>query len=98
MIKDLTGKVAVITGAGSGIGRSLAHGFAKKGMKLVLSDINPDTLDKVKVELEKPGQNYLNTSLPQFLEVLRIVNLFIWFRMDFYTIYPFMHFMQRTNA
>jgi len=55
MIKDYEGKVAVITGAASGIGRGLAHGFAKRGMKIVLADIDKENLDKVAKELEEIG-------------------------------------------
>ena len=47
MIKDFRGKVAVITGAASGIGRGLAYGFAKRGMKIVLADIDKENLEKV---------------------------------------------------
>ena len=59
MIKDLKGKVAVITGAGSGIGLSMAHAFAKQGMKLVLADINEKTLKKASRDLEKVGAEVL---------------------------------------
>ena len=33
---DLTGKVAIVTGGGSGIGRQMAHGLAEAGAELVL--------------------------------------------------------------
>ena len=39
-----TGKAAVITGAGSGIGRALARQLNSEGCELFISDINPDTL------------------------------------------------------
>jgi NADP-dependent 3-hydroxy acid dehydrogenase YdfG len=43
-MSTFVGKVAVITGAGSGIGRALALNLAKKGAKLALSDIDSDGL------------------------------------------------------
>ena len=43
MFKD---KVAVITGAGSGIGRALALNLGNQGARLALSDINPAALDE----------------------------------------------------
>lgn len=52
MIKNFKGKVAVITGGASGIGRGLAFGFAKRGMKIVLADIDKENLDNVAKELE----------------------------------------------
>lgn len=41
---SFNGKVVVITGAGSGIGRALAQQMARKGARLALSDINVDAL------------------------------------------------------
>ncbi|CCD94190.1 Short-chain dehydrogenase/reductase SDR [Bradyrhizobium sp. ORS 375] len=43
-MKQLEGKVAVITGAASGIGRALAVACAAEGMKLVLADVDGDGL------------------------------------------------------
>ncbi|MGC5053940.1 SDR family oxidoreductase [Micromonospora sp. DT48] len=45
-MKDLRGKVVVITGAGSGIGRALAIELAAQGARLALSDVAPDGLDR----------------------------------------------------
>jgi NAD(P)-dependent dehydrogenase (short-subunit alcohol dehydrogenase family) len=38
-MRELKGKVAVVTGAASGIGRAMAERFAREGMKLVLADV-----------------------------------------------------------
>lgn len=47
----LSGKVAVITGAGSGIGRALAEQLAKEGCALALADINRENLESLAAEL-----------------------------------------------
>ncbi len=38
-MKEFRGKVAVVTGAASGIGRAMADRFAAEGMRVVLADI-----------------------------------------------------------
>jgi NAD(P)-dependent dehydrogenase (short-subunit alcohol dehydrogenase family) len=45
-MKDFTDKVAVVTGAASGIGRGMAETFIAAGMKVVLSDIETQALDE----------------------------------------------------
>jgi NAD(P)-dependent dehydrogenase (short-subunit alcohol dehydrogenase family) len=60
MIKDFKGKVAVITGGASGIGLGLAKVFAKRGMKLVLSDINKEALDKVSKDFRNQNVDVLS--------------------------------------
>ena len=49
---DLRGKTAIITGAGSGIGRALAMGLAARGCHLALSDIRAATREPLAAELE----------------------------------------------
>jgi NADP-dependent 3-hydroxy acid dehydrogenase YdfG len=49
------GKVAVITGAGSGIGRALAVNLAKKGARLALSDIDTEGLAETVGQAEALG-------------------------------------------
>lgn len=58
-MKDLRGRVAVVTGAGSGIGRALAERFAAEGMKVVIADIETDALDRVRTSLEVQGAEVL---------------------------------------
>lgn len=52
---DIKGKVAVITGAGSGIGRATALAFAKKGASVAISDINDDRIEETKALIQKQG-------------------------------------------
>ena len=54
-MEQLSGKVAVITGAGSGIGRALARAFGAEGMRLMLADIDPEGLDETAAELRAAG-------------------------------------------
>ena len=48
-------RVAVVTGAASGIGRALAGRFAAEGMRVVLADIEQDALDRAVGELRRDG-------------------------------------------
>ncbi len=58
-MKDLTGKVAVVTGAASGIGLALSERFAAEGMKVVLADIEQRALDKAIGGLRDTGKDAL---------------------------------------
>ena len=43
-MQELTGKVAVVSGAASGIGRALAERLAAESMKVVVADVDMDRL------------------------------------------------------
>ena len=56
---SLKGRVAVITGASSGLGKQMAKGFAKQGADLVILARRLERLEELKVELEKEGVKVL---------------------------------------
>lgn len=56
---DFTGKVAVITGAAQGFGQLLAEELAKRGAKLVISDINEAGVHKVADAITATGAEVL---------------------------------------
>jgi NAD(P)-dependent dehydrogenase (short-subunit alcohol dehydrogenase family) len=58
-MKDFKDKVAVITGAASGIGRGIANRAFKEGMKVVLADIEAEALSQAEKELKSLGANVL---------------------------------------
>jgi len=51
----LEGKVAVITGAGSGMGRAMANLFSAEGAKIVAAEWHPDSLAEVVAEVQAAG-------------------------------------------
>ena len=54
-MKEFRGKVAVITGAASGIGRALAERCVSEGMKVVLADVDEASLTRAETELKHGG-------------------------------------------
>ncbi len=58
-MKEFTDKVAVITGAASGIGLGIAEKFLREGMKIVLADIELDALSQAEKKLKEISPNVL---------------------------------------
>lgn len=61
-MQDFEAKVAVITGAASGIGRGLARQCAAEGMRIVLADVDTSGLDEISQELSGGGAEVLVVS------------------------------------
>ena len=56
---DLNGKVALVTGGGSGIGRATALVFAQAGADLIVNDIEPEKAEGVAAEVADLGRRAL---------------------------------------
>lgn len=73
-MNDLKDKVAIVTGAGSGIGREIALLYAEEGAKVAVSDINEDAGNNVVDEIIKKDGSAVfikaNTAEPKDLESL----------------------------
>lgn len=50
-MKELQGRVAVVTGGASGIGKALARAFVGEGMKVVIADVEAPALERATKEL-----------------------------------------------
>jgi len=55
-VEDFTGKVAVVTGGASGIGRSLVKELLAAGAKVVIGDVEQKALDRVLAEFSGSGE------------------------------------------
>ena len=60
---DFSGKTALITGSGRGIGKETAIKFAEQGANIILADINPELLDQVGAEIESLDRKVLKIVL-----------------------------------
>jgi NAD(P)-dependent dehydrogenase (short-subunit alcohol dehydrogenase family) len=71
-VKEIEGKVAVVTGAASGIGEALARRFAAAKMKVVLADLDEARLASVAGSL--PGALAVRTDVAQAADVARLAD------------------------
>jgi acetoin reductase-like protein len=70
-------RVAIVTGAGQGIGRAIALRLAREGFAIAIVDINAAALDKVKKEIEELGTSVLaiTADLTKLDEIQKVINL-----------------------
>lgn len=73
---DLTGKVAIVTGAGQGIGRGIALKLAQRGADVVVAEFNEKTCEETAAEVRKLGRRALAarvdaTNFEQVTEVVK---------------------------
>ncbi len=54
-MRDFSGKVAVITGGASGVGRSLAFALGRRGAKIVVGDVDKNAMAQVQGDLAAAG-------------------------------------------
>jgi len=69
--RSIEDKVALITGAGSGMGRATAHVFAEAGAKVVVTDVNEEHIDQVCNEIDSSN----GISFKQSLDITNQKNI-----------------------
>ncbi len=76
MMKDMSERVAIVTGASSGIGAAIARTFADAGVKTVLAARSVDKLDGVAAEIAAKGGTALQLARPTSRRSRKVVRLF----------------------
>jgi NAD(P)-dependent dehydrogenase (short-subunit alcohol dehydrogenase family) len=81
-MKEFAGKVAVITGGASGLGRAMAERFAREGMRIALADVNAADLARAETEMRAAGASVIgvltDVSRPGDVEALAAKTLDAW--------------------
>ena len=79
MTKRLKGKIALITGGGSGIGRAAAQLFSREGAKVVIVDINVEGGEETVRSINDAGgeAHFIKTDISKAAEVEALINKII---------------------
>jgi rhamnulose-1-phosphate aldolase/alcohol dehydrogenase len=76
--KALSGKIALITGSGGGIGKAIARKFAEEGACVILSDMNPERLEEARQDFVKDfGKDIVEACLVDVTNAQTIEKSFI---------------------
>lgn len=82
----LDGRIAIVTGAGSGFGEGIARLFSKEGAKVIVADIRRDGADRVAQEISSGGGTAIasHTDVTKNDQVAAMVKLALdtWGRLD----------------
>ena len=80
---SLSGKIALVTGAGSGIGASIAEVFAKAGAQVIVTDIKPDGAETTVAQIKSAGgrADSMQVDVSDELSVQRVAE-------KFYAVHP----------
>ena len=75
-MNEMSGKVALITGAATGIGRATAELFAREGASLALADLNEEQGESLAAQLRAGGGNalFVKTDVAKAEDCERMVN------------------------
>src|SRR5271170_5574902 len=86
LMSTLKDKVAIVTGSGRGIGKSIAVALMKQGAKIVISDINEDLCKSTKAELQEMGGEVIavpcNVTVSETIEKLVEEVMAKWGKID----------------
>jgi 3-oxoacyl-[acyl-carrier protein] reductase/2-hydroxycyclohexanecarboxyl-CoA dehydrogenase len=82
----LDGKVAIITGAGKGLGKGIAFKMVQEGAKVVIADIIPENTESCAMEIKNSGGEslpiFLNVTKPEEVNILYEVTIKTFGRID----------------
>jgi 3-oxoacyl-[acyl-carrier protein] reductase len=74
---ELTGRIALVTGAAKGIGAEITNGLLKKGAKVILTDINLENLISKTNEFREEGYD-VDSKLLDVREEQQVIEAFKW--------------------
>ena len=74
-MKQLDGKIGIVTGAASGIGQKTAELFAEQGMKVVIADVAVEKGEKVAAGIQKRGgiADFIKTNVAETEQVQMVI-------------------------